>query len=180
MSSNYVVCSNLSFAWPDGTSVFDDLSVTVGAGRTGLVAPNGAGKSTLLKLLAGEYSPRTGSVSVDGVVGYLPQTLPLAGEPTVAEVLEIAPITRALAAIESGDASEEHFAVIGSDWDVEDSGHEALDRRGQGNAAIERPLGQLSGVEVVSTGHATQLEQLRDNLIFDEPTNNLVEDVRRR
>ena len=43
-----IVCSNLSFSWPDDTPLFTDLSFTVGDGRTGLVAPNGAGKSTLL------------------------------------------------------------------------------------------------------------------------------------
>ncbi|QYN25507.1 ATP-binding cassette domain-containing protein [Amycolatopsis sp. DSM 110486] len=95
MSKSSVVCSGLSFSWTDGTPVFEDLSFTLGPGRTGLVAPNGAGKSTLLKLIAGELHPLAGSVTTDGVLGYLPQTLPLAGEPTVAEVLEIEPIVRA-------------------------------------------------------------------------------------
>jgi|SRR5262245_22768323 len=62
-----------------------DLSFSVGSGRTGLVAPNGAGKSTLLKLIAGEYRPRGGGVTVEGVLGYLPQNLPLTGDLTVAE-----------------------------------------------------------------------------------------------
>jgi ATPase subunit of ABC transporter with duplicated ATPase domains len=75
MSDAAVVCSNLSFAWPDDTPVFRDLSFTVATGRTGLVAPNGSGKSTLLKLIAGELTPATGSVSVDGTLGYLPQSL---------------------------------------------------------------------------------------------------------
>lgn len=52
MSDAAIICSNLSFAWPDDTPVFDDLSFAVGSGRTGLVAPNGSGKSTLLKLIA--------------------------------------------------------------------------------------------------------------------------------
>ncbi len=51
MSDAAVVCSNVSFAWPDDTPVFHDLSFTVPPGRTGLVAPNGSGKSTLLKLV---------------------------------------------------------------------------------------------------------------------------------
>jgi ABC-type multidrug transport system ATPase subunit len=107
MSDTFVICSNLSFSWPDGTPVFRDLSFTVGGGRTGLVAPNGAGKSTLLKLIAGEYRPGGGTATVKGVLGYLPQDLPLAGGLTVAEVLGIAPVLRALDAIESGAASEE-------------------------------------------------------------------------
>src|SRR5690606_17097748 len=69
-----IVCSHLSFAWPDDTPVFDDLSFTVGPGRTGLVAPNGAGKSTLLALIAGVHRPTAGTVTVGGVLGYLPQT----------------------------------------------------------------------------------------------------------
>ena len=66
-----IVLSHVSFSWPDDTPVFTDLSFTVGAGRTGLVAPNGAGKSTLLRLIAGELQPTGGSVTVDGSVGYL-------------------------------------------------------------------------------------------------------------
>ena len=57
MSDASIVCSNLSFCWPDDTPLFTDLSFTVGAGRTGLVAPNGAGKSTLLRLIAAITGP---------------------------------------------------------------------------------------------------------------------------
>lgn len=76
MSDASVVCSALSFAWPDDTPVFQDLSFTVGSGRTGLVAPNGTGKSTLLQLIAGELRPGAGSAAVSGTLGHLPQTLP--------------------------------------------------------------------------------------------------------
>jgi ATPase subunit of ABC transporter with duplicated ATPase domains len=175
-----IICTTLSFAWPDGTSVFEDLSFTVGTGRTGLVAPNGAGKSTLLKLIAGEYQPLSGSVSADGVLGYLPQTLPLTGALTVAEVLEIAPVVRALAAIEGGDASEEHFTVVGSDWDIEERARAGLDRLGLGDVALDRPLGTLSGGQIVSLGLAAQLLKQPDVLLLDEPTNNLDRDARHR
>ena len=39
MSETAIVFSNLSFSWPDETPLFQDLSFTVGDGRTGLVAP---------------------------------------------------------------------------------------------------------------------------------------------
>jgi len=94
-----IVCSNLSFSWPDDTPLFTDLSFTVGDGRTGLVAPNGAGKSTLLKLIAGEYKPTAGSVTADGTVGYLPQTLPFMAERSVGGVLGVAPVLDALEAL---------------------------------------------------------------------------------
>ncbi|PMR61295.1 ABC transporter [Verrucosispora sp. ts21] len=173
MSDSFVVCSNLSFSWPDDTPVFQDLSFTIGGGRTGLVAPNGAGKSTLLRLIAGEYRPTAGSVSVQGVLGYLPQTLPLVGDRTVAEVLEIAPLIGALHAIESGDASEEHFTTIGNDWDIEERTRAQLDRLGLGELAFDRRLDTLSGGQVVSLGLAAQLLKRPDVLLLDEPTNNL-------
>ncbi|SMD24585.1 ABC-F family ATP-binding cassette domain-containing protein [Kibdelosporangium aridum] len=175
-----IICFALSFSWSDGTPVFTDLSFTVNTGRTGLVAPNGAGKSTLLRLIAGEYEPLSGSVSVDGVLGYLPQTLPLAGEPTVAQVLEIAPLLHALRAIESGDASEEHFTVIGNDWDIEERARAELDRLGLGGVDLDRTIGTLSGGQIVSLGLAAQLLKQPDVLLLDEPTNNLDRDARRR
>jgi ATPase subunit of ABC transporter with duplicated ATPase domains len=180
VSESFIVCSNLSFSWPDDTPVFQDLSFTVGAGRTGLVAPNGAGKSTLLKLIAGEYRPSAGGVSVRGVVGYLPQDLPFDAELTVAEVLGVAPVLAALAALESGDASERHFATIGDDWDVEERIRAELDRLGLGELSMSRPLGTLSGGQVVSLGLAARLLKRPDVLLLDEPTNNLDLDARRR
>ncbi|MET8065877.1 ABC-F family ATP-binding cassette domain-containing protein, partial [Micromonospora sp. NPDC005313] len=180
MSDSFVVCSNLTFSWPDDTPVFQNLSFTLGGGRTGLVAPNGAGKSTLLRLIAGEYRPAAGSVTVDGVLGYLPQSLPLTADLTVAEVLEIAPLIAALHAIEAGDADERHFTTIGADWDIEERTRAQLDRLGLGGLALDRPLGTLSGGQVVSLGLAAQLLKQPDVLLLDEPTNNLDLDARHR
>ena len=180
MSDAFIICSNLSFSWPDDTPVFQDLSFTVGAGRTGLVAPNGAGKTTLLKLIGGEYRPSGGTVSASGVLGYLPQSLPFAGGLTVAEVLGIAPVLTALAAIESGDASEEHFTTIGNDWDIEERTRAQLDRLGLADLSFNRRLHTLSGGQVVSLGLAAQLLRRPDVLLLDEPTNNLDLDARRK
>ncbi|MEV0440471.1 ABC-F family ATP-binding cassette domain-containing protein [Streptomyces spectabilis] len=173
MSDAAVVCSNVSFAWPDDTPVFHDLSFTVTTGRTGLVAPNGSGKSTLLKLIAGELRPATGALAVHGTLAHLPQSLPLTSGLTVAEVLGIAAVVRALDAVESGDVSEEHFATIGDDWDIEERTRAQLDRLGLGDLALDRRLGTLSGGQVVSLGLAAQLLKRPDVLLLDEPTNNL-------
>ncbi|GAA4054772.1 ribosomal protection-like ABC-F family protein [Actinomadura miaoliensis] len=180
MSDAFIVCSNLSFTWPDDTPVFQDLSFTVGSGRTGLVAPNGTGKSTLLKLIAGELRPGTGSVSVAGALGYLPQNLPLAGDLTVAEVLGIAEIIQAIDAVESGDVDEEHFTTIGDDWDIEERTRAQLDRLGLADLTLDRSLSTLSGGQVISLGLAAQLLKRPDVLLLDEPTNNLDLDARRK
>ncbi|MET8822743.1 ABC-F family ATP-binding cassette domain-containing protein [Streptomyces rochei] len=180
MSDAAIRCSHLSFSWPDDTPVFEDLSFTVGTGRTGLVAPNGAGKSTLLKLIAGELRPGAGAVSVTGGLGYLPQSLPLTGDLTVAEVLGIADIVRAIDAVEAGDVAEEHFTVIGDDWDIEERTRAQLDRLGLSGLALDRRLGTLSGGQVVSLGLAAQLLKRPEVLLLDEPTNNLDLEARTR
>jgi ATPase subunit of ABC transporter with duplicated ATPase domains len=180
MSDVSVIASHLSFGWPDDTPLFVDLSFTVPSGRTGLVAPNGAGKSTLLKLIAGEFAPSAGHVLVNGTVGYLPQTLPLATHRTVADVLGVAPIIAALDALAAGDASETVFAAIGDDWDVEERLRAHLDRLGLSGIGLDRPLRSLSGGEVVSVGLAAQLLRAPDVLLLDEPTNNLDVDARQR
>ncbi|MBN3509865.1 ABC-F family ATP-binding cassette domain-containing protein [Mycolicibacterium nivoides] len=175
-----VVCSHLSFSWPDDVELFSDLSFSVGPGRTGLVAPNGAGKSTLLKLIAGEYRPSAGSVTVDGAVGYLPQSLPFTADLTVAAVLGVAPVLDALAALADGDAGEDVFATIGDDWDIEERSRAQLDRLGLDGLALDRRLGTLSGGEVVSLGLAAQLLKRPSVLLLDEPTNNLDSGARHR
>ncbi|NKY35009.1 ABC-F family ATP-binding cassette domain-containing protein [Nocardia speluncae] len=180
MADAFIVCSNLSFSWPDDTPVFTDLSFTVPGGRTGLVAPNGAGKSTLLRLITGDLRPSAGSVTVDGVVGYLPQTLPLTGDMTVAELLGIAAILAALEAIEAGDTAEEHFTAIGSEWDIEERTHAQLERLRLGELEFDRRLHTLSGGQVVSLGLAAQLLRRPDVLLLDEPTNNLDLEARHR
>ncbi|MFG3715167.1 ribosomal protection-like ABC-F family protein [Micromonospora sp. NPDC047730] len=180
MSDVCIVCTNLSFSWPDDTPVFQDLSFTVPPGRTGLVAPNGAGKTTLLRLIAGDLTPTGGSVTVEGVLGYLPQDLPLAGDLTVAEVLGVDATLAALRAIEAGDAAEEHFTAVGDDWDVEERSRTELDRLGLGDVGLDRRLRTLSGGQVVSLGLAAQLLRRPDVLLLDEPTNNLDIDARHR
>jgi ATPase subunit of ABC transporter with duplicated ATPase domains len=173
-------CTSLSFAWPDGTVVFDGLDAAFGPGRTGLVGVNGSGKSTLLKLLAGELTPSDGTVRVAGEVGHLPQNVALDTALRVDEVLGIAARRAALHAIEAGDAAEEHFETIGDDWDVEERALVALGELGLGHVGLDRTVGELSGGESVLLRLAALLLRRPDVLLLDEPTNNLDLYARRR
>ncbi|MFI9592012.1 ABC-F family ATP-binding cassette domain-containing protein [Nonomuraea sp. NPDC052265] len=175
-----IVVDHVSFGWPDGTMVLDGLDAAFPAGRTGLLGANGSGKSTLLKVIAGELIPGSGAVSVTGEVGYLPQNVPLEGSATVSDLLEISGKRAALHAVESGDVAEEHFTVIGDDWDVEERARAELDRLGLAHVGLDRTVATLSGGEAVMVALAAQILKRPAVLLLDEPTNNLDLDARRR
>ncbi|MEU3537105.1 ABC-F family ATP-binding cassette domain-containing protein [Streptomyces murinus] len=179
-SSSSVNLSSLSFAWPDGTTVFDGLDVSFGPGRTGLVGVNGSGKSTLLKLVAGELAPADGTVKVMGEVGYLPQNVTLDTALRVDRALGIAEQRAALHAIEAGDVSERHFETVGDDWDVEERALVTLGELGLGHIGLDRTVGEVSGGESVLLRLAALLLRRPDVLLLDEPTNNLDLYARRR
>ncbi|WP_329113781.1 ABC-F family ATP-binding cassette domain-containing protein [Streptomyces sp. NBC_01353] len=176
----FITCSSLSFSWPDGTEVLDDFRLAVGPGRTGLIGLNGSGKSTLLKLVAGELTPTDGTVRTVGEVGYLPQNLSLDTTLRVDEALGIAATRAALHAIEAGDPSEENFAAVGDDWDVEERARATLDQLGLGHIGLDRTIGEVSGGESVLLRLAALLLARPDILLLDEPTNNLDLYARRR
>ncbi|MFF4394723.1 ABC-F family ATP-binding cassette domain-containing protein [Streptomyces sp. NPDC001480] len=175
-----LTCTSLSFAWPDGTPVFDGLDVAFGPGRTGLVGVNGSGKTTLLKLVAGELTPTDGAVRTTGEVGYLPQNVTLDTALRVDEALGIAAKRAALHAIEAGDAAGEHFDTLGDDWDVEERALATLGELGLGHLGLDRGVGEVSGGESVLLRLAALLLARPDVLLLDEPTNNLDLYARRR
>jgi ATPase subunit of ABC transporter with duplicated ATPase domains len=175
-----VTCTSLSFAWSDGTWVFEDLDAAFGPGRTGLVGVNGSGKSTLLKLIAGQLAPADGTVRVAGEVGYLPQNVTLDTALRVDETLGIAARRAALHAIEAGDAAEEHFETLGDDWDVEERALATLGELGLGHIDLDRTIREVSGGESVLLRLVALLLGRPDVLLLDEPTNNLDLHARRR
>jgi ATPase subunit of ABC transporter with duplicated ATPase domains len=168
-----ITLRDLTFEWPDGSRILAGVNGTFGAGRTGLIGRNGAGKSTLLRLIAGELSPTSGHIDTSGVVGYLPQTLTLRQNTTIAELLGIRPILEAMRAIESGDADQRHFDAIGDDWDIESRADEALHQIGFSAADLDRRVVEVSGGEgmlIAITGLRIRRTPIT---LLDEPTNNL-------
>ncbi|QJU54247.1 ATP-binding cassette domain-containing protein [Herbiconiux sp. KACC 21604] len=188
-----ITLRELTFEWPDGSVALDGLSGTFGHGRTALIGDNGTGKSTLLKLVAGLLQPSSGSIVTTGEVGYLPQTLTLDGDATIARLLGIAPVVTALRAIEAGDVAQHHFDAVGDDWDVEARAVEALARLdlawmrdgtpagvAPSSAVLDRTVGALSGGEAMLVAIAgLRLRELPITLL-DEPTNNLDREGRAR
>jgi ATP-binding cassette, subfamily B, bacterial len=68
MPAREIRFSNVSFAYPGGSSVLDGFDISIPAGSSlAIVGPNGAGKTTLAKLLCRLYDPQDGAILVDGV-----------------------------------------------------------------------------------------------------------------
>jgi ATPase subunit of ABC transporter with duplicated ATPase domains len=175
-----IVCSDLTFAWPDGAPVLSGLTVSFGPGRTGLIGVNGSGKSTLLRLIAGELRPGSGTIRAAGDVGYLPQAIILGTRRSVSDLLGITAARNALHAIEAGEAGEEVFAAVGDDWDVEERARAWLDRLGLAGLGLDDRVERLSGGETILAALAALFLRRPDILLLDEPTNNLDLDARGR
>jgi ATPase subunit of ABC transporter with duplicated ATPase domains len=175
-----IVCSDLSFSWPDGARVLSGLTLSIGVGRTGLIGVNGSGKSTLLKLIAGELRPASGAVRTSTDVGYLPQAINLGTRRTVSDLLGITAARDALHAIEAGETVVNAFATVGDDWDVEERARAWLDRLGLAGLGLDDRVERLSGGETIGAALAALFLRRPGILLLDEPTNNLDLDARRR
>jgi len=104
----HVEAAHVSHTLPDGRVLLDDVSFRVGDGAVAaLVGPNGAGKTTLMRLIAGDLTPQSGSVSSSGGLGVMRQFIGgIRDETTVRDLLlSIAP-PRIRAAASRLDAAE--------------------------------------------------------------------------
>jgi inositol transport system ATP-binding protein len=143
-----------------GVLALDDVSLKVRRGTVhAVMGENGAGKSTLMKIIAGEYRPDGGRVSVAGRLAMIHQELNLMPSMTVAENIWIGrePLTR--------------FGFVD---------HRALARRTAGlltglsiDIDPEERVGELTiaGRQMVEIARAVSFES--DVLIMDEPTSTL-------
>ncbi|KQV75790.1 ABC transporter [Aeromicrobium sp. Root344] len=172
--------NDLSFTWPDGSPVFSGLDLGMGPGRHGLIGLNGSGKSTLLRLIAGELTPQSGTIGVDGAVAYLPQDPGADPSQTVAEVLGIAGTLAALARVEGGSTAVDDFDAIGDRWDIAERTAAELARLGLGHLGLDRTVASVSGGELVLLSLVARLLTRPSVLLLDEPTNNLDAGARHR
>ena len=180
MTDASIRVSQLSFSWPDGTPVLENLSFHLGDSCTGLVAPNGAGKSTLLKLLAGELQPAAGRIETKGSLAYLAQHASVDAHASVADVLGVSQRLRVLDAVLAGEASAADFDVIDGHWDLRERVAVLLERLGLGEVSLQRRLSSFSGGEAMRLSLAARLLQRPEVLLLDEPSNHLDREARQR
>lgn len=68
-----IVLSGLTLFTPDGRPLLPSIDLNFRPERSGLIGHNGVGKTTLLRLISGELTTQSGSLSVNGSVRLLRQ-----------------------------------------------------------------------------------------------------------
>jgi len=177
-----------------GTQILREAFLRLETGdRIGLIGRNGSGKSTLLKLVLGQVTPDTGTVTVEeGLrIGYFSQFSELNGSQTITEVLEglfaeIHAIEAELSSIDAaiaagGDLDElilrqselfeqmEHL----DGWDYQRRIDTALTTLGFAEEHRTCPIDDLSGGWRNRAALAKIVLEDPQVLLLDEPTNFL-------
>lgn len=165
-----ITLSGLTASTPDGRALFSNIDLSFDRGRTGLVGRNGVGKTTLLRLVAGLQSPPSGTISVQGTLGLLRQTLQVSASDTLADLMGVADALALLRRAGEGRATAEELAS--ADWTIEARIEATLHRVGL-DATMATPLSTLSGGQRTRAAVAGLLLAEPDFILLDEPTNNL-------
>jgi ATP-binding cassette subfamily B protein/ATP-binding cassette subfamily C protein len=168
-----VAFDRVSFAYPGGEPVLDEVSFTVPYGtRTALVGPSGAGKSTVLALVERFYDAAAGVIRVAGVdvrdqprellrrqLGYVEQEAPVLAGTIRENLLLTAP-----------DADEQRLLAVLATVNLT----EIVERAPEG---LDAQVGEggvlLSGGERQRLAIARTLLAGPPILLLDEPTSNL-------
>ena len=165
-----------------GRLLIDHASVSLPSGtKAGLVGRNGAGKSTLFKIITGDLSPESGSVSIpkNARIGQVAQEAPGTEDSLISIVLS-ADKERAALLAEADTATDPHriaeiqtrLADIGA-HSAEARAATILSGLGFDHEAQLRPASSFSGGWRMRVALAAVLFSEPDLLLLDEPTNYL-------
>lgn len=171
-----IILSDLSWSTPDGRPLFSNLNLSFGAERVGIVGRNGVGKTTLLKLIAGELTASSGTISVAGTLAMLRQSVQVDPDETIADLFGARLALKVLERAAAGVATTNELA--NTDWTLDARVAKSLARAGL-EADAETSLASLSGGQRTRAALAALVFTEADFLILDEPTNNLDRDGRR-
>ena len=146
----------------------NNVSFSIKPGEiVGLLGHNGAGKTTIMKMLTGYLDADSGSISLNGAdmavdraaiqaqIGYLPESLPLYPDMTVADYLDYAATLKGLSGKAKTDAIR--YAIAATDI----------------AAKMLAPIATLSRGFKQRVGVAQAILTRPKLLILDEPTNGL-------
>jgi ATP-binding cassette subfamily F protein 3 len=189
-----VSLQNVSFFF-GARAIIENASWQIGTGeRIGLVGHNGAGKSTVLRMITGQYSIDSGSISKpkDVTLGFFNQDLlSFSSNDSILKVgmqafekahevekemerilkeLETKPDDAAL--LDDYSHALHDFEVAGG-YEMEHRTAEVLEGLGFTTEDLERPYSEFSGGWRMRVLLAKMMLQAPDLLLLDEPTNHL-------
>ena len=171
--------------------LFEDVNITFNPGNCyGLIGANGAGKSTFMKVLSGEVSPTSGSVSLQPGqrLSFLRQDHHAYNDYSVIETVmmgneKLYHLMKEKDEIYSKDPFSEadgiraseieaEFAELGG-WEAEADAGSLISGLGLGTKILDQKMEELSGSEKVKVLLAQALFGSPHILLLDEPTNDL-------
>jgi len=188
-----IAINNLTFEI-GARALYDEANWHIKPGeKIGLIGANGTGKTTLLKIITGEYTPTSGTISMakDLTMGYLNQDLlSYSSDKNIVHVAMEAferqnqlhdEIEALLKKLETdytedlihklSDKQSEFEALDG--YNIEYKAHEILAGLGFSEEDCHRKLSTFSGGWRMRVMLAKILLQAPDILLLDEPTNHL-------
>lgn len=188
-----IAINNLTFEI-GARALYDDANWHIKPGdKVGLIGANGTGKTTLLKIIVGDYTPTSGTISMakDIKIGYLNQDLlSYQSDKSILHVAmeaferqnqlhtEIEVLLKKLETDYSDDLlhklsdKQQEFEALDG-YNIEYRAHEILAGLGFSDTDTQRTLSEFSGGWRMRVMLARILLQNPDILLLDEPTNHL-------
>lgn len=188
-----IAINNLTFEI-GARALYDDANWHIKPGeKIGLIGANGTGKTTLLKIIVGDYTPTSGTISMakDIKIGYLNQDLlSYQSDKSILHVAmeaferqnqlhtEIESLLKKLETDYSDDLlnklsdKQQEFEALDG-YNIEYRAHEIMAGLGFSEADTHRTLSEFSGGWRMRVMLARILLQSPDILLLDEPTNHL-------
>jgi ATPase subunit of ABC transporter with duplicated ATPase domains len=181
-----------------GRTTLEGASFDVRAGdKVALVGRNGAGKTSLLRVLSGEAQPLSGSVTLRGRLGWLPQEPRRDDDAATGRALDhvlagrdlddaLVRLEKLRLAVDEDPSStnvarfskaEDAFASSGG-YAAESDARRLVAGLGLADDRLDLPLSVLSGGERRRVELARILFGGTDVLLLDEPTNHLDNDAK--
>ena len=188
-----IAINNLTFEI-GARALYDEANWHIKPGeKIGLIGANGTGKTTLLKIIVGDYSPTSGTISMakDITIGYLNQDLlSYSSDKNILHVAmeafehqnqlldEIENLLQKLETEYTEDllhklSDKQHEFEVLDGYNIEYKAHEILAGLGFTEADTHRKLSEFSGGWRMRVMLAKILLQAPDILLLDEPTNHL-------
>jgi ATP-binding cassette subfamily F protein 3 len=188
-----IAINNLTFEI-GARALYDEANWHIKPGeKIGLIGANGTGKTTLLKIIVGDYTPTSGTISMakDLTMGYLNQDLlSYSSDKNILHVAmeaferqnqlhdEIEVLLKKLETDYTEDllhklSDKQHEFEVLDGYNIEYKAHEILAGLGFSEADTHRKLSEFSGGWRMRVMLAKILLQAPDILLLDEPTNHL-------